>query len=157
MKRQNKSTGVLMSVLAAALILSALLAASACSSGGKTTSPAASTTPTTTASGVSYSRDIQPIFNNNCVVCHQGAGQAGLGLEPNVSYGKLVGVQSTESASELRVKAGSPGQSYLIAKLQGTQVQAGGSGVQMPYEAAPLSQAQISLMQQWISTGAPNN
>ena len=134
-------------------MISALLAGSACSSGSKTSTPATSTP----SSGVSYSRDIQPIFNNYCVVCHQGAGQAGLELEPNASYSKLVGVPSTESSTQLRVKAGAPDQSYLLAKLNGTQVQAGGSGAQMPFGAAPLSQAQISLIQQWIAAGAPNN
>ena len=151
MNKQNGAARFLLMMLVASLTLSVLLA-SACGSGSKTTTPATSTT-----SGVSYSRDVQPIFNNYCVVCHQGAGQAGLTLEPNVSYSKLVGVSSTESASELRVKAGSPDQSYLLAKLNGTQVQAGGSGAQMPYGAAPLSQAQISLIQQWIAAGAPNN
>jgi cytochrome c553 len=140
-------------MLAIALTL-ALLVAPGCSSGSKTT---ASTTSNTSSTGVSYSRDIQPLFNSYCVVCHQGVGQAGLTLEPNLSYSKLVGVPSTESATELRVKAGAPDQSYLLAKLNGTQVQAGGSGVQMPYGAAPLSQAQISLIQQWIAAAALNN
>jgi len=143
-----------LAILVIGLVTFGVLGAAACSSGSKTTT---STTPTTSASGVSFSKDIQPIFNNYCVVCHQGAGQAGLTLEPGVAYSKLVGVPSTESATELRVKAGSPDQSYLLAKLQGTQVQAGGSGAQMPYGGAPLSQAQISLIQQWITQGAPNN
>jgi hypothetical protein len=151
MNKQYCASRFLLMMLVASLTLSVLLA-SACGSGSKTTTPATSTT-----SGVSYSRDVQPIFNNYCVVCHQGAGQAGLTLEPNVSYSKLVGVHSTESASELRVKVGSPDQSYLLAKLNGTQVQAGGSGAQMPYGAAPLSSAQIGLIQQWIAAGAPNN
>jgi hypothetical protein len=68
-----------------------------------------------------------------------------------------VGVASTEDPSELRVKAGAPDQSYILAKLNGTQVAAGGSGAQMPYNQPPLSSAQISLIQQWISEGAPNN
>jgi mono/diheme cytochrome c family protein len=152
MKRQNGGAGFLLIMLATVLTMLALLAAPACSSGSKTTTPA-----TSTASGVSYSRDIQPLFNNYCVVCHQGAGQAGLALEPNVSYSKLVGVPSTQSATELRVKAGAPDQSYLLAKLNGTQAQAGGSGAQMPYGSVPLSQSQISLVQQWIAAGAPNN
>ena len=127
----------------------------ACSSGSKTTATA--TSSDTSSSVVSFSKDIQPLFNNSCVICHQVAGQAGLTLEPNLSYTRLVGVPSTESTAELRVKPGSPDQSYIIAKLQGTQIQAGGSGVQMPYGAAPLSQAQISLVQQWIAEGAPDN
>jgi hypothetical protein len=141
--------------ITAMLILISLVGSllnTSCSSGSKT-----SGTTTTGASGVSFSRDVQPIFNNNCVVCHAGAGQAGLTLEPSLSYGKLVGVPSTESATELRVKAGSPDQSYLIAKLNGTQVQAGGSGAQMPFNGTPLSQTQINVISQWIAAGASNN
>jgi len=137
------------------ILLAIVLTMAACSSGSKTTATA--TSSDTSSSVVSFSKDIQPLFNNSCVICHQVAGQAGLTLEPNLSYTRLVGVPSTESTAELRVKPGSPDQSYIIAKLQGTQIQAGGSGVQMPYGAAPLSQAQISLVQQWIAEGAPDN
>ena len=154
MNKKNHTSGVILIILAISLVLIALSAVPGCSSGSKATTP---TTSTTSSSGVSYSKDIQPIFNSYCVVCHQGAGQAGLTLEPSLSYSKLVGVQSTESSTELRVKAGAPDQSYLLAKLNGTQVQAGGSGVQMPYGATPLPQAQISLIQQWIAAGALNN
>jgi hypothetical protein len=153
MKKRYSGARFLMAVMAGVLAISVLVAVPACSSGSKTTSPT-----TSTSSGVSFSKDVQPIFNNNCVVCHQGAGQAGLTLEPSVSYSKLVGVASTESTTgELRVKAGSPDQSYIIAKLNGTQVAAGGIGAQMPYGAAPLSSTQISLISQWIAEGAPNN
>ena len=147
-------TRFLLTALVTAVTVSTLFASTACSSGSKTTAPA---TSTTSSASVSFSRDVQPIFNDNCVVCHQGAGQAGLTLEPALSFSKLVGVPSTENPVEMRVKAGAPDQSYLLAKLNGTQVQAGGSGVQMPYGGTPLSQAQISLIQQWIAEGAPNN
>jgi hypothetical protein len=139
--------------LAAILVIIAFGAVHGCSSGGSSNTTGSSTT----ASGVSFSGDIQPIFNSYCVVCHKGAGQAGLTLEANLSYGKLVGAPSTESATELRVKAGAPDQSYLLAKVNGTQAAAGGSGAQMPYNGTPLSAAQISLIQQWIAEGAPNN
>jgi len=131
--------------------------AAACSSGNKTNNSSSSTT--NVSSGVSFAKDIQPIFNNNCVICHQGqvAAQASLTLEPKLSYSNLVGMPSTESATELRVKPGSPDQSYIIAKLQGTQVQAGGSGARMPYGAPSISLDQINLIQQWIAEGAPNN
>ena len=154
MNRQNGVARVLLVLAVTLLAVSVILVASACGSGSKTTSPITSTTSST---GVSFSKDIQPIFNSYCVVCHQGAGQAGLTLEPNLSYSKLTGVPSTESANELRVKAGAPDQSYLLAKLNGTQVQAGGNGAQMPYGASPIPQDQINLVQQWIAEGAPNN
>ena len=152
--RQNQRAKFLSLILATMLAMTVLLVVSACSSGSKITIPA---TSTTSSSEVSFSKDIQSIFNSYCVVCHEGAGQAGLTLEPNLSYSKLAGIPSTESTAELRVKPGAPDQSYIIAKLQGTQVQAGGSGAQMPYGVPPLPQDQINLVQQWIAEGAPNN
>lgn len=145
----------LLVVLLTSLLISGLFLTLACSSGNKTTTTVPSSS---SASGVNFTKDVQPIFNSNCVVCHQGtaSGYAGLSLEPAQSYKMLVGVKSLES-EQLRVKAGTPDQSYLIAKLQGTQTQAGGSGARMPYGGAPLQQAQISLIQQWITQGAPNN
>ena len=118
-----------------------------------------STPAANTSAAISYAKDVQVIFNTTCVVCHQGAGagQSGLSLEPRVSYGNLVGVPSTENPKEMRVKAEAPDQSYIIAKLTGTQVAAGGGGAQMPYQAAPLSKAQIDLISQWITQGALNN
>jgi hypothetical protein len=150
MNKQNGAVRFLLIMLVTMLAVSVMLLA-ACGSGSNTTSA------TTSSSGVSFTMDIQPIFNNYCVVCHAGAGQAGLTLEPNLSHSDLVGVPSTQSAAMLLVKAGSPDQSYLLAKLNGTQLQAGGSGVRMPQGAGPLSQVQINLIQQWITEGARNN
>ena len=137
------------------LLLSSILVAVACGSGSNNPSP---TTSTSSPSGVSFSKEIQPVFNNDCVVCHQGGSASGsLRLEPAYAFANLVGVQSIQAPGEFRVKAGAPDQSYLVAKLNGTQVQAGGNGVRMPYGAAPLSQTQIGLIQQWIEEGAKNN
>jgi hypothetical protein len=132
------------------LIAAALMLTIGCGSGTTSSS-------STAAAGASLSRDVQPIFNNSCVVCHQGQGQAGLTLEPANAYKNLVNVASTEAPSLKRVAPGDPANSYLLAKLNGTQVQAGGSGAQMPYGAQPLSASQISLIQQWIQGGAANN
>ena len=147
--------------IAASMMVLAALAAAACSSGTtSSTTPKTTTSSSTTTSsgGVSFSRDIQPIFNANCVICHTGtSGPQGLSLDSGKAYGNLVNVNSTEAPSLKRVAPGSPDKSYIINKLLGTQTQAGGSGAQMPFGAQPLSQATISLIQQWITAGAPNN
>jgi hypothetical protein len=127
-----------------------LLLAAGCGSGTTASS-------STAAAGNSLKNDVQPIFNNSCVVCHQGAGQAGLALEPANAYKNLVNVASTQAASLKRVAPGDPAHSYLLDKLNGTQVQSGGSGAQMPYGAKPLPAGQISLIQQWIQGGAADN
>ncbi len=109
-----------------------------------------------TKQGVSFSRDVQPIFSANCAICHQGTGPAGLTLEPGASYLNLVGRPSTESNLP-RVAPGNPQGSYLVHKLQGTQLSVGGSGAQMPYSGMPLAPPQMALITGWIQEGAPNN
>jgi mono/diheme cytochrome c family protein len=120
-------------------------------------SAASPTSPTTTGTaGTSLKNDVQPIFNANCVVCHQGgAPPGGLSLEPAVAYKDLVNAPSTEAPLKL-VVPGAPGESYLLNKLRGTQLQVGGSGSRMPYGATPLPDSQINLIEQWITAGAPN-
>jgi len=128
----------------------ALVGLSGCSSG-----PSPSATPP--QNSVIFSKEIQPIFTDNCVVCHQGAGgPARLNLEPNLAYQNLVNVPSSQSPL-MRVAPGAPDKSYLLNKLRGTQSQVGGSGAQMPFNAPPLEQTKIDLVAKWISQGAQNN
>ncbi len=129
------------------------------SSGCSSSTPATTTTPTATTpvSAVSFTKEILPIFSTSCAVCHKGSpGPASLVLETAVAYNNLVNVKSTESEL-MRIAPGSPDKSYLLNKLLGTQAQAGGKGAQMPFNASPLTQTQIDLLQKWISAGAPNN
>ena len=72
---------------------------------------------------VSYSMNIQPIYNRSCATssaCHVGptAGQ-GLQLTEGVSYGATVNVPSTEMPKLLLVKPGDPDTSYLVRKIEG--------------------------------------
>jgi mono/diheme cytochrome c family protein len=142
-------------VIVTFLMMSVILLGSFACGSGKATQT--STTPATSGSGVSFAREIQVIFNSNCVVCHQGtSAPGGISLEPAPAYSNLVNVKSQQGALQ-RVLPGQPDKSYLVAKLQGTQVQAGGSGAQMPYGSSPLTQSQIDLIKQWITQGALNN
>lgn len=103
---------------------------------------------------VSFTRDIVPIFKRNCVACHlTGTEAGGLSLQPRAAFRFLVGVPSGESKL-LRVKPGSPQESYLVHKLAGTQAQVGGSGERMPLGNDPLADAQLTLIRTWISQGA---
>jgi mono/diheme cytochrome c family protein len=136
-------------------LLALLTTLAACAS-----SPVTSTS-TTSVAMPSFKNNIQPIFNANCVVCHQinldvNQPQGGLSLEADNAYQNLVNVPSLESPL-LRVAPGEPDKSYLVNKLENTQDQVGGSGVQMPYGATPLSRAQIDMIIRWISDGAPDN
>jgi hypothetical protein len=109
--------------------------------------------------GVSYKTQIQPIFNAQCAFCHvTGAENGGLNLARAVSYASLVSAASTESPLP-RVAPGQPADSYLMHKLEGTQLSVGGNGERMPRTdpPRPLDPAQISLFRTWILEGAKNN
>ena len=106
--------------------------------------------------GPSFSRDIQPIFDTNCVTCHQEAGASGgLNLESGTAYQAIVSVKSGESQLEY-VSPGKPEDSYLIRKLENTHVQAGGSGERMPL-TGPLDQQSIAAIRDWVKAGAIEN
>lgn len=102
----------------------------------------------------SYSRNIQPIFDRNCVACHQeGSAQADLNLEAGLSYKDLVSVRSTQAKTSYRVLPGNPSKSYLIAKLEGTHSKLGGKGVKMPVGNS-LDARSTQMIKAWIVAGA---
>lgn len=77
-------------------------------------------------------------------------------LHPAAAWASLVKVASTESPLR-RVEPGAPGKSYLMHKLDGTHLDAGGQGVQMPFGAPPLEPEVRERIRAWIAAGAPNN
>lgn len=75
-----------------------------------------------------------------------------LGLDPGLRDRLLLpGVQVP---SMPHITPGDTGQSYLWQKVNGTQVDAGGSGNTMPIGPA-LSADQLGMLQRWIDGGAP--
>jgi mono/diheme cytochrome c family protein len=104
---------------------------------------------------VSFEADVQPIFDENCVACHQSNGAPhGLVLEDGKAWRDLLQGHSEESKLAL-VAPGKSEQSYLFIKIAGTQT-GKGSGTQMP-PGDPLSPDRIAIVQRWIDAGAPNN
>ncbi len=79
-----------------------------------------------------------------------------MALYPDAAYANLVGVKSPATGL-VRVDPGKPDSSYLIMKLEGTQLNKGGTGVRMPFGAEPLPADTIALIRSWIKAGAPNN
>ena len=96
-------------------------------------------------SQVNYESQIQPIFNNNCVFCHQNGGSATLNL---ATYS---GVMSG-GWSGPAIIAGDYQNSLLYQRI----IQPTGTDGSMPPNN-PLSQAQIDLIAQWIEEGAGNS
>lgn len=104
----------------------------------------------------SFKRDVLPILNSYCVMCHlPGAEQGGLGLYPD-AWSRTVGIPSKQSPL-LLVDLGSPDSSYLYIKLIETGESVGGSGLLMPIQQPPLDQDQIETVRLWIEQGAKQN
>jgi hypothetical protein len=111
---------------------------------------------TAQAGSISFEKDVMPILNNYCVMCHlPGGAQGGLSLYPD-AWSELVGVPSKQSPL-LQVEPGSPEKSYLYIKLIDTGESVGGSGQQMPVQQSPLDQGQIQTIKAWIEQGAKQN
>lgn len=105
----------------------------------------------------SFSRDIAPLLRSQCAGCHlTGDEPGGMKLYPAAAYQTLVNTPSKESPLK-RVAPGQPEQSYLLHKLRGTHLDAGGSGVQMPFGQAPLPEDKLQLIRLWIEQGAAEN
>ncbi len=104
----------------------------------------------------SFERDVVPILNNYCVMCHlPGGAQGGLSLYPD-AWSELVGIPSKQSPL-LQVEPGSPESSYFYIKLIETGESVGGSGQLMPIQQPPLAQDQIETIRLWIEQGALRN
>lgn len=103
---------------------------------------------------VSFVRDIAPVLREQCASCHLTGQEAGrLALHPGAAYGSLVGVPSTESKL-MRVKPGAPDESYMLLKLEGRHLDAGGTGARMPLGAPPLDGPTLQRIRAWIGAGA---
>ncbi len=109
--------------------------------------------------GVTLSRDVQPIFTGNCVFsgCHAGSSpEEGMSLGAGQAFSNVVNVAARQLPSMNRVTPNQPDNSYLVHKVQGTHLDVGGSGSQMPEGLSPLSQSDIDLIRAWIQAGALN-
>ena len=112
-----------------------------------------------TAPPVSFSVDLQFIFDRNCAYsgCHFPPDpEQGMDLSHGVAYTNIVGVPSVEVPALARVQPGDPEASYLYLKLNDRQAEVGGSGTRMPTELF-LSAPEIAKFEEWILAGAPDN
>ena len=89
---------------------------------------------------VSYSMDIQPLWDADCVSCHNGAVPPN--LEADVSHAELLNGF---------VVAGNPDESVLYHSLLGT------NGVSLMPPNAKWPDSQINLVKGWIEQGAKDN
>lgn len=96
------------------------------------------------ASPVSFSRDIQPIFDVKCAVCHPVSYDY-LDLRRGHSYDDLVRVSSALQPAFERVLPGRPELSYLLTHVPD------------PSREGLMTDLDRSLIERWILEGAKNN
>ena len=101
----------------------------------------------------SFIQDIQPIFDNNCIGCHDDEHSTGLDLRMGFSYSLLVNINSTGYSPFLRFKPNSADSSVLWNKVAGTRI----NGMQMPPGGPYLQTFEIDNIKNWIYQGAQNN
>ena len=90
---------------------------------------------------VSFQRQVLPLLQQHCVVCHQGE-TAQKGLRVGSAAGLLQGGASGPAAAP-----GKPEESLLLAKISGDKPA-------MPPAGEPLTAAQAALIRRWIAEGA---
>ena len=95
-------------------------------------------------SQISYTDQIQPIFNSNCTGCHMGGGAATLNL---TNYNGIM----AGGVSGLAVISGDHYNSELYNRIT---LPEGAAGSMPPND--PLSQEEINLIADWINEGANN-
>jgi len=98
---------------------------------------------------VSYSHDIQPIFNKYCIACHSSGGSANLDLSG------YEGLMSGENDNPPALIAGYPEESLLYNKIA---YDPPGLGNHMPPTGSlQMTSEDIMLIETWILQGAKNN
>lgn len=103
-----------------------------------------------------FTRVQNEIFSPTCaqLACHDPLGQQSqMVLSSGRAYANIVGVSSIEMPQLRRIEPNDPANSYLYRKITG----AGITGDRMPLNQSPLTDAQISLVRDWIRRGAPND
>lgn len=108
---------------------------------------------------VSFSQDIQPIFDASCVVCHSAGGFAdlegiALRLTASESFNGLVNQPSSQRADLTLVVPGDSASSLLFQKVSSAMPPIGST---MPLVGGPLPADQSGLIRDWIDQGAMNN
>jgi mono/diheme cytochrome c family protein len=107
-----------------------------------TEAPAAASAPAA-AGGVSYSKDVMPIFQQSCIKCHGGSEGTKGDLSLNTYDDMMKGGQDGPV-----IVPGDAAGSLLVKQIQNGK---------MPKRASKLPQEQIDLVAKWVAEGAKNN
>jgi hypothetical protein len=97
------------------------------------------------AAPVDYLREVKPLLAERCYQCHAASQQKGK-LRLDTAASALQGGENGPA-----VKRGRSAESLIIQAVRGIHPEIS----RMPYKKPPLSEAQITLIEQWIDQGAP--
>ena len=97
-------------------------------------------------SNVSYSKDIQPIIENNCYTCHSST--ATNPEKPGYAF-----FDDFDELKRYATKTSTTNVAYTTLQARIRHIESPG----MPFNRDPLPEAKILLIENWIKAGAPNN
>jgi hypothetical protein len=114
---------------------------------------------------ISFSGNIQPIFNRSCALagCHAaGVLNGNLDLSQGQAYKQIYNVASFQMPSLKRVAPGKPTESYLVLKIQGAPGTIIGAPMPQGCPVPPpggscLGPDDLPAIQKWIEECATNN
>lgn len=120
------------------------------------------------ANNAMFASDVKALFTTadldpanppspHCTDCHSSnSASAGLFFTGGSDWAsELLGVASTQKPSMKRVDPGHSNNSYLVNKLEGTNMAM--STVKMPYNLPALTAPQIQKVKDWIDSMSPNS
>ena len=100
---------------------------------------------------VSFSQDVQPVFDEHCIECHRadGAGELASGFDMTTYEGLMKGTTFGPM-----VIAGDPEGSNVLVLMEGRA----DPSISMPHgQRDPVPDADIAAIRAWIAQGARNN
>jgi uncharacterized membrane protein len=127
-------------------VANAVPTATPATSDGEPTPPATDAAATLGGGHLDYARDIEPIFQANCVKCHnESKKKGGYRLDAKDR------VFAAGESGNVPIVPGKADESRVVKMLEGKGEFADSI---MPPKGAPLSYQQIQLIRQWIDEGA---
>lgn len=109
---------------------------------------------------ISYSREVQPIYDAHCTSCHVAGGFSsifsGVSMQLTAarSHGDTVNRASSHRADLILVKPGDSANSLLFQKVSSSTPPVGET---MPLVGARLTSNELAILRDWIDQGAANN
>ncbi|MEO8178197.1 MAG: hypothetical protein ABI895_05120 [Deltaproteobacteria bacterium] len=123
--------------------------------------------------GLTYRRNVGPIFNQRCTICHRPGGPSGIDIQNPFSPGEGLVVTKNGfktkhpelNLPEYNVLAGDPDNSFLLYKIDETLrlppdpdedgPAEAPAGSHMPLKIERLDYVQVHVIEEWVKAGAP--